>query len=101
MPRRLCYARNRQCPLHHSELIEYSKILTIAVATTNTGNKFSAVGIVDALSDDNNYAVFSFKGTYEDQELSRYKALRVKLHEPYTIWKLFYVLFACLCASCL
>ena len=83
MPRRLCYARNCQCPLQHSELIEYSKILTIAVATTNTGNKFSAVGIVDSLSDDS--AVFAFKGTYEDQELSRYKSMRVKLHEPYII----------------
>ena len=58
--------------------------LTIAVATTNAGNKVSTVGIVDSLSD-NNYAVFSFKGTYEDQELSMYKALRVKLHDPYTI----------------
>jgi len=84
MPRRLCYNRNCHCPLQHSELIEYSKILTIAVATTNAGNKVSTVGIVDSLSD-NNYAVFSFKGTYEDQELSTYKALRVKLHEPYTI----------------
>ena len=70
--------------LHHSELIEYSKILTIAVATTNSGNKVTIVGVVDSLSDDNN-AVFAFKGTYEDQELSRYKSMRVKLHEPYTI----------------
>ena len=84
MPRRLCYARNCQCPLHHSELIEYSKILTIAVATTNSWNKVSTVGLVDSLSDDNN-AVFAFKGTYEDQELSRYKSVRVKLQEPYTI----------------
>jgi len=98
VPRRLCYNRNCHCPLQHSELIEYSKILTIAVATTNAGNKVSTVGIVDSLSD-NNYAVFSFKGTYEDQELSRYKALRVKLHEPYTIWELsllFLFLFLCL-----
>ena len=84
VPRRLCYTRNCQCPLQNSELIEYLNILTIAVADTNAGNKVSAVGIVDSLSD-NNYAVFAFKGTYEDQELSRYKALRVKLHEPYTI----------------
>ena len=36
MPRRLCYSRNCQCPLQHTELIliEYSKILTIAVAET-------------------------------------------------------------------
>ena len=54
------------------------------MADSNAGNKVSAVGIVDSLSD-NKYAVFAFKGTYEDQELSRYKALRVKLHEPYTI----------------
>ena len=86
MPWRFCYTRNCQCPLEHSELIEYSKIWTIAVANTNGGNKVSTVGIVDSLSD-NNYAVFAFKGTYEDQELSRYKALRVKLHEPYTIWE--------------
>jgi len=56
MPRRLCYNRNCHCPLQHSELIENSKILTIAVATTNAGNKVSTVGIVDSLSD-NNYAV--------------------------------------------
>ena len=31
-PRRLCYSRNCQCPMHHTELIKYSKILTIAVA---------------------------------------------------------------------
>ena len=51
---------------------------------TNLGNKVSTVGIVDSLSDNNN-AVFTFKGTYEDQELSRYKSMRVQLHEPYTI----------------
>ena len=84
MPRNVCYTRNCQCQLQHSELIEYSKILTIAVANTSAGNKVSTVGIVDSLSN-NNFAVFAFKGTYEDQELSRYKALRVKLHEPYTI----------------
>ena len=78
----LAKLRNKNTEL--KEYREYSKILTIAVANTNTGNKVSTVGIVDSLSD-NNYAVFSFKGTYEDQELSRYKALRVKLHEPYTI----------------
>ena len=54
------------------------------MASTNAGNKVSVVGIVDSLSDDNN-AVFAFKGAYEDQELSRYKSMRVKLHEPYTI----------------
>jgi len=84
MPRNVCYTRNCQCQLQHSELIEYSKILTIAVANTSAGNKVSTVGMVDSLSD-NNFAVFAFKGTYEDQELSRYKALWVKLHEPYTI----------------
>jgi hypothetical protein len=30
MPRNVCYTRNCQCQLQHSELIEYSKILTIA-----------------------------------------------------------------------
>ena len=85
MPRRLCYSRNCQCPLQHTELIEYSKILTIAVAETNAGNKLHTVGIVDALSNDQN-AVFQFKGSYEDQELSRYKSIRFKLHLPYTIW---------------
>ena len=84
MPRRLCYSRNCQCPLQHTELIEYSKILTIAVAETNAGNKVHTVGIVDALSNDEN-AVFQFKGSYEDQELSKYKSIRVKLHSPYTI----------------
>ena len=84
MPRNLCYTHNCQCQLQHSEFIEYSKILTIAVASTNTGNKVSTVGLVDSLSDNNN-AVFAFKQTYEDQELSRYKFMRVKLHEPYTI----------------
>ena len=84
MPRRLCYSRNCHCPLQHSELIEYSKILTIAVATTNAGNKVHTVGQVDSLSDDVN-AVFQFKGSYEDQELTKYKSMRVKLHAPYTI----------------
>ena len=84
MPRSLCYSRNCQCPLQHSELIEYSKILTIAVATTNAGNKVHTVGIVDELSNDT-YAVFQFKGSYEDQELTKYKSMRVKLHSPYTI----------------
>ena len=83
MPRILCSTCNCQCPLQQSKLIEYSKKLTIAVADTNASNKVSVVGIVDSLSD-NNYAVFAFKGTYEDQELSRYKALRVKLHEHFT-----------------
>ena len=86
MPRTLCYVRNCQCPLQHSELIEYSKILTIAVASTNAGNKVSTGGLVNSLSDNNN-AVFAFKQSYEDQELSRYKSMRVKLHEPYTIWE--------------
>ena len=72
MPRRLCYSRNCQCPLQHTELIEYSKILTIAVAETNAGNKVHTVGIVDQ------NAVFQFKGSYEDPELSRYKSIRVK-----------------------
>ena len=54
MPRKLCYERNCQCPLHHSELIEYSKILTIAAAMTNSpsGKKVSTVGLVDSLSDE-------------------------------------------------
>ena len=86
MPRRLCYSRNYQCPMQHTELIEYSKILTIAVAETNAGNKVHTVGIVDTLSNDQN-AVFQFKGSYKDQELSRYKSIQVKLHmhSPYTI----------------
>ena len=70
--------------MQHTELIEYSKILTIAVAETNAGNKVHTVGIVDTLSNDEN-AVF-LKGSYEDQELSKYKSIRVKLHAPYTIW---------------
>jgi len=83
-PRRLCYSRNCQCPMHHTELIKYSKILTIAVAETNAGKKLHTVGIVDALSNDQN-AVFQFKRSYEDQELSRYTSIRVKLNLPYTI----------------
>ena len=70
--------------MHHTEFLEYSKILTIAFAETNAGNKVHTVGIVDALSNDEN-AVFQFKGSYEDQELSKYKSIRVKLHSPYTI----------------
>ena len=54
------------------------------MASTNAGNKVSTDGLVDSLSDNNN-AMFAFKQTYEDQELSRYKSMRVKLHEPYTI----------------
>ena len=84
MPRSLCYSRNCQCPLQHSELIEYSKILTIAVETTNAGNKVHTVGIMDELSNDT-YTVLQFKGSYEDQELTKYKSMRVKLHSPYTI----------------
>ena len=77
-------------PLQHSELIEYSKILTIAehvhVAATNAhaGNRVHTVEMFDSLSDDIN-AVFHFKGSYEDQELTKYKAMRVKLHATYTI----------------
>ena len=71
--------------MHHTELIEYSKILTIAVAETNAGNKVHTVGIDDVLSDDEN-AVFQLKWSYEDQELSKYKPIRVKLHAPFTIW---------------
>ena len=70
--------------MHHTELIKYSKILTIAVAETNAGNKVHTVGNVDALSHDEN-AVFQFKGSYEDQELSKCRSIRVKLHAPYTI----------------
>ena len=73
MPRRLCYSHNCQCPLQHSGLIEYSKILAIAVATTNAGNRLHTVGMVDSLSDDIN-AVFQFKGSYEDQEPTKCKS---------------------------
>ena len=51
MSRRLCYSRNSQCPLHHTELVEYSKTLTIADAITNARNRVHTVGIVDSLSD--------------------------------------------------
>ena len=50
--------------------------VTIAVAETNAGNKVHIVGIVDTLSNDDN-AVFQFKGSYKDQELSKYKSIRV------------------------
>jgi len=78
--------------MHHTELKEYSKILTIAVAETNAGNKVHTVRIVDALSNDEN-AVFQFKGSYEDQELSKYKSIRVKLYAPPHHLKFFIVVF--------
>ena len=84
MPTQICYNRNCACPLQHTQLVEYSKILTICVATTSAGNMVHTVGQIDNLSNGAN-VVFQFKGNYEDQELTRYKSLRVKLHAPYTI----------------
>ena len=80
--------------MHHTELIAYSKILTIAVAETNAGNKVHTVGIVDDFSNDEN-DVFQFKGSYEDQELSKYKSIRVKLHAPTP-----FEVFHCCVSSC-
>ena len=37
-PQQVCYKRNCACPLQHTQLVEYSKILTICVATTAAGN---------------------------------------------------------------
>ena len=84
MPTQICYNRNCACPLQHTQLVEYSKILTICVATTSAGNMVHTVGQIDNLSNGAN-VVFQFKGNYEEQELTRYKSLRVKLHAPYTI----------------
>ena len=84
MPPTVCYNRNCACPLQHTQLIEYSKILSICVARTAAGNLVHTVGPVDKFSPGGN-TVFQFKGSYEDQELTKYKSLRVKLHAPYTI----------------
>ena len=42
------------------------------------------VGQVDHLAHSEN-TVFQFKGSFEDQKLTKYESLRVKLHAPYTI----------------
>ena len=39
MPRSLCYSRNCQCPLEHSELIEYSKSLPLQLKQPMRGTK--------------------------------------------------------------
>ena len=100
MPRNVCYTRNCQCQLQHSELIEYSKILTNAVANTSAGNKVSTVGTVDSLSN-NNFAVFAFKGTYEDQELSRHKAFGLSCMSPIPFERFHCFFLVSLCASSL
>ena len=47
-------------------------------------NKAHTLGDVDKIADGDK-AVFQFKESYEDQELTKYKSLRVKLRYPYTI----------------
>ena len=84
MPQQVCYSRNCACPLLHTQLVEYSKILTICLAETAAGNRVHTVGPVDKIAPAGN-TVFQIKGSYEDQELSKYKSLRVKLHAPYTV----------------
>ena len=84
MPQQVCYLRNCACPLLHTQLVEYSKILTICVAATAAGNLVHTVGPVDKTAPAG-HTVFQIKGSYEDQELSKYKALRLKLHAPYTV----------------
>ena len=76
MPQKLCFPWNCQYPLHHTDLVE-----SIDVSTTNTGNRVRTVGIVDTLSDYAN-TLFQLIGSYEDQELSTYKSMRVKLYAP-------------------
>ena len=83
MPQQVCYKRNRACPLQHTQLVEYSKILTICVATSSAGNLVHTVGPIDKIAPGN--TEFQIKGSYEDQKLSKYKSLRVKLHAPYTV----------------
>ena len=87
-PQQVCYKRNCACPLQHTQLVEYSKILTICVTTTAAGNLVYTVGLVDVdkIAPGGN-TVFQIKGSYEDQELSKYKSLRVKLHAPYTVYR--------------
>ena len=84
MPQQVCYSRNCACPLLHTQLVEYSKILTICLAETAAGNRVHTVGPVDKFGPAG-YTVFQIKGSYEDQELSKYKSLRLKLHAPYTV----------------
>ena len=84
MPQQVCYQRNCACPHFHTQLVEYSKILTICVAATAAGNLVHTVGPVDKIAPAC-HTVFQIKGRYEDQELSKYKALRLKLHAPYTV----------------
>ena len=83
MPQQVCYLRNCACPLLHTQLVEYSKILTICVAATAAGNLVHTVGPVDKTAPAG-HTVFQMKGSYEDQEMSKYKALRLKL-APYTV----------------
>ena len=83
MPQQVCYSRNCACPLLHTQLVEYSKILTICLAETAAGNRVLTVGPVDKIAPAGN-TVFQIKGSYEDQELSKYKSLRLKLH---VFWK--------------
>ena len=54
------------------------------VATTPAGNMVHTAGLADKVAHGDK-TVFQFKGNYEDQELTKYKSLQVKLHFPYTI----------------
>ena len=55
-----------------------------AALRTPKGTNVHSVGIVKELSN-NTFAVFQFKDSYEDEQLDKYKNLRIKLHSPYTI----------------
>ena len=57
---------------------------TFVVAAPTAGNLVHTVGPVDKTAPAG-HTVFQIKGSYEDQELSKYKALRLKLHAPYTV----------------
>ena len=84
VPRDVCYQLHCNCARLHTQLVEYSKILMLCMTTTKTGNWISTVDVVKTLTT-NTFSVLQFKDTYEDEQLEKYKTLRMQLWASYRI----------------
>jgi len=77
VPNNLCTNHPNRCMgcnKHHTELVEYSKILVICTTTTPTGNLVSTMTVKEHFD---NYTVYDFKKEYEPQQMTDYKTLRL------------------------
>ena len=84
VPTDVCYQLHCNCERLHTQLVEYSKILLVCMSTTKTGNLISTLDVEKNLST-TTFAVLQFKDTYKDEQLEKYKTLRMQLWAPYRI----------------